>query len=154
MKPQSERNQLALFPCSQESLIYVPMEAVLFRCEGQFMAWKKRGRSRLTLSTWFRCGARGHFLTAPNGRKAGRAGAWFSCPSCGYNADRDYAAALVIGLLSSGGGSLERLAAYTAAEFPRSRSRRKRGAARIASAASRFGTITVKNLPAAAGDNG
>ena len=127
-------------------MLYEALERFCIRAGLEFLIVKGRSSGICP-----RCGAQGHFLTAPNGRKAGRAGAWFSCPECGYNADRDYAAALVIGLLSSGGDSQERLAAYKAAELPRSRSRGEKGAARIASAADRFGSILVKNLPAVAG---
>ncbi len=101
------------------------------------MTRKKRSRGRLTLSTWLRLPEREAFknLEQLTLRLANQVLQEFW-------------------LLSSGGGSQERLAAYTAAEFPRSRSREERGAARIASAADRFGTILVKNLPAAAGDTG
>ena len=101
------------------------------------MTRKKRSRGRLTLSTWLRLPEREAFknLEQLTLRLANQVLQEFW-------------------LLSSGGGSQERLAAYTAAEFPRSRSRGERGAARIASAADRFGTILVKNLPAAAGDTG
>ncbi len=133
----------------QRGVLYDALERFCTRAGLEFLIVK--GRSSGVCP---RCGAQGHFLTAPNGRRAGRAGAWFSCPECGYNADRDYAAALVIGLLSSGGGSLERLPAYKAEELPRSRSRGKGGSPELASAAGRLKTIIMRNLPAVAGDNG
>ncbi len=133
----------------QRGVLYSALERLCTKAGLEFII--VRGRSSGICP---RCGAQGHFLTAPNGRRAGSHGAWFSCPECGYSADRDYAAALVIGLLSSREGSLEKLAAYKAARLPRSRSRGKKSTARITGAANRFGTIAVKNLPAVAGDYG
>lgn len=44
-----------------------------------------------------RCGERGITCKSPDDRASIRWGAWFICKSCGYNADRDYIAAVNIG---------------------------------------------------------
>jgi transposase len=44
-----------------------------------------------------RCGERGITCKSPEDRASIRWGAWFVCKSCGYNADRDYIAAVNIG---------------------------------------------------------
>lgn len=39
-----------------------------------------------------RCGAKGYHVKAPNSSEPVKSGSWFVCPSCHFNADRDYVA--------------------------------------------------------------